>query len=237
MQPRDIISRIEGHARIPDGAGERFAGYAVIGLPFQSGHILALRRFPASSLGPGYTSVWHRDPEGHWTFYSTVAPEQSCSRYFSNELEGSVTSEIQIEWDGPESFHLEVRGARPLTWALTLHQPPAARLMNAAARLVPDAWWKKRVMLDAMAIAGRCLLGVGRMNLTGRTPNGQGFIANPQQVWLVKSSRAVVDGVDVGPPGALAQQARLNEFVIPQRGVFAVARAFLEEPAGARVPG
>lgn len=31
--------------------------------------------FPASSIGPGYTSVWHRDPGGTWTFYSEASGE------------------------------------------------------------------------------------------------------------------------------------------------------------------
>ena len=65
------------------------------------------------------------------------------------------------------------------------------------------------------------------MNLAGRTPNGQEFIANPRQVWLVKSSHAIICGVDAGPLGPLAEQARLRDFLIPQKGVFAVARAFL----------
>jgi hypothetical protein len=47
MEPRHLIQRIEETASLPSGSGERFAGYAVIGLPFRSGHVLALRRFPA----------------------------------------------------------------------------------------------------------------------------------------------------------------------------------------------
>lgn len=78
------------------GSSERFAGSAVIGLPFHSGHVLALRWFPASSLGHGYTSIWHRDPGRKWTFYS-VAPEQSCSRYFGSEIEENVHAHIRIE--------------------------------------------------------------------------------------------------------------------------------------------
>ena len=39
-----------------------------MGLPFASGHYLALRDFPAASFlpdsVPGYRSVWHRDPDG-----------------------------------------------------------------------------------------------------------------------------------------------------------------------------
>ncbi len=75
--PRSQIERLESAPQLPDGADERFSGYGVMGLPFRSGHVLALRRFPASSIGPGYTSVWHRDPDGAWTFFATASPRQT----------------------------------------------------------------------------------------------------------------------------------------------------------------
>jgi hypothetical protein len=50
MEPRDIIREIESNPVLPTGGGDRFAGYGVIGLPFRSGHVLALRGFPASSV-------------------------------------------------------------------------------------------------------------------------------------------------------------------------------------------
>ena len=90
MEAREIIRNIEESVTLPAGQGDRFAGYAVIGLPFRSGHVLAMRRFPASSIGLGYTSVWHRSPEGKWTFYSSVRPEDGCSRYFGSEIERNV---------------------------------------------------------------------------------------------------------------------------------------------------
>jgi hypothetical protein len=52
MEPRELIQHIEQDALLPSGNSERFAGYAVIGLPFASGHVLSLRRFPASSVTP-----------------------------------------------------------------------------------------------------------------------------------------------------------------------------------------
>src|SRR5262245_60468590 len=116
MDTREIVQRIEASASLPSGEGDRFAGYGVIGLPFRSGHVLALRRFPASSLGPGYTSIWHRNPAGHWTFYSTVAAEQSCARYFSSQGEENVSAQARIEWKGPDHFRVIVEGPRPLTW-------------------------------------------------------------------------------------------------------------------------
>src|SRR5215813_674896 len=96
MKPREIIHQIENNPALPAGEEDRFAGYAVMGVPFRSGHILALRRFPASSVGPAYTSVWHRDPRGMWTFYSTVNPEMGCSRYFGAEITYNCVVPIEI---------------------------------------------------------------------------------------------------------------------------------------------
>jgi hypothetical protein len=118
---------------------------------------------------------------------------------------------------GPDKFRVIVDGSRPLSSDVTLTQAVASRLMNAAAGLVPDSWWQKHFMLRAMRFTARYVLGAGKVNLAGRTPNGQEFIANPQRVWIVKSSRAVVNGVDVGPAGPLPEQPRLNKFSMPQR--------------------
>lgn len=228
MEPRMIIQDIEKSASIPQGTGDRFSGYAVIGLPFRSGHVLALRRFPASSVGPAYTSVWHRSPAGSWTFYSTVPPEQGCSRYFGGEVQRNVVRSIEIVWTGPAHFCVLIGDA--VRWKVTLTESLLSRLMNVASGLVPQQWWQTRMMLKVMGNAARIVLGTGKMNLAGKTPNGHEFIANPQRVWLIDSSRAVINGLDAGPLGPLDQQAKLNDFLIPQRGVFAVATTFLEAP-------
>lgn len=76
--PREVVAEIEAHPSLPEGSEERFAGYGVMGLPFSSGHLLVLRRFPASSVGPGYRSVWHRDPDRRWTFFQDVPSAQDA---------------------------------------------------------------------------------------------------------------------------------------------------------------
>jgi hypothetical protein len=233
MEPRQIIWNIEKSASLPNGKGDRFSGYAVMGLPFRSGHVLALRRFPASSIGPGYTSVWHRNPAGNWTFYSTVAPERGCSRYFGREIQRNVVGPINIVWTGPAQFRVVIGDT--LRWQVMLTQTPLSRLMNVVAGLVPEEWWQKRTMLKVMGQSARMTLGTGKMNLAGRTPNGYEFIANPQRLWLIDSSHAVINEEDAGPVGHLDQQAKLNEFLIPQRGIFVVVRAFLEAPKGRSV--
>ncbi len=81
-EPRKLVEELEAAASLPAGSNERFNGYGVMGLPFRSAHVLAMRRFPVSSVRPGYTSVWHRKPDGDWVFYANVSPRQACTRFF-----------------------------------------------------------------------------------------------------------------------------------------------------------
>jgi hypothetical protein len=106
-EPRDFARSISQFT-IPDGTGDRFSGYAVIGLPFSSGHVLAHRYFAASSLGTAYTSVWHRDPKGRWTFHQNVPPEQSCPRYFGAAIAENTTEPIRIDWIDSRRFCVTV---------------------------------------------------------------------------------------------------------------------------------
>ena len=52
------LPAVRGQAPWP--AHEYVKGWGVFGLPFDSGHVLALRVFPESCFGP-YHTVWHRD--------------------------------------------------------------------------------------------------------------------------------------------------------------------------------
>jgi hypothetical protein len=92
---------IEQHARLPLGTGERFTGYGVMGLPFASGHVLAMRRFPASSIGPAYTSVWHRDPAGRCDFWQNQPGDQACSATSARRWPGRAGR--TSNWTGPVS--------------------------------------------------------------------------------------------------------------------------------------
>ena len=225
MRPRDYAEAAE-HAAIPEGESERFAGYGIMGLPFRSGDVIAMRRFPASSLGPGYTSVWHRDPAGQWTFYSDRDLMQSCNRYFGSAVARGKVTPIDVRWPGPEQIVVQVPGE--LTCDVRLAATPATRVMNGMGRAMPDALWRNRVVLTAMAAAAGAALRAGRLSMQGTTPNGQRFIANPRLIWMAAESTAVLNGRSLGPAGPLTEQARLGDFWIPQRGLFAVGSAFFE---------
>ena len=226
-EPRDLVAEIEACPRMPTGSEERFVGYGVMGLPFGSGHILALRRFPASSIGPGYRSVWHRDPDGRWTFFQDVAPAQACSRYFGAAVAEVAAATIDIDWAGPRQFWVTVTDAtRRLDWSVTLTTSLVTRAMSGIAALLPEAVWRQRWFLAGMGAVAGPMMGAGKVRLVGRVPNGQRFVANPHSVWLVSDSKATLDGIDLGVIGPSPTPGQMADFRIPQRGVFAIGTAF-----------
>jgi hypothetical protein len=227
-EPRDLIQDIERRAPLPGGSEERFYGYGVMGLPFASGHILGLRRFPASWVGPGYTSVWHRAPDGRWTFRQDVPAEQACPRYFGSAIAEAATLPIDIVWTGPRAFRVSIDGGSELDWEVSLATTPVTSVMNGMSGLMPGALWHNRAVLGLMGRIASLALRAGRLGLAGRAPNRQSFVANPLRMWLIPSSHATVRGEDLGALGPVPEQARLGDFWIPQRGIFVIGRAFFE---------
>ena len=224
-EPAEYAAELERDAPLPTGSGERFSGYGIMGLPFRSGHILGLRSFPASSIGPGYRSVWHRAPSGRWTFYQDQPAELACTRYFGAAVDTVREGPIDITWTGPRSFEVSADGGG-LAWTIELASTPVTKALNRVAPLLPDRAWQSPPILAAMSRAAGLALRAGRVRLTGLAPNGQRFVANPLQMWVARESSARVDGTDLGAIGPAPVQARLRDFAIPQRGVFVVGRAF-----------
>jgi hypothetical protein len=225
-EPAYFARQREENPELPEGAGERVSGYGVMGLPFQSGHVLGLRRWTASSVGEGFTSIWHRNREGEWTFYESAPSDIACTRYFGAGVQRMRVGAIRLEWETPH--RLRIRTADDaVDWTVEMGATPVTRMMSAVGSAIPTAAWRWRPFLGAMGrVAGRAL-GVGTVRLSGLTPNGQHFEANPLRIWSVTDSHAQVEGQQLGPIGALPEQAHMADFYIPQRGIFAVGRVFV----------
>ena len=224
--PRDAALELQRNPILWPGTDERFTGYGVMGLPFASGHYLALRNMAATSIGPGNRTVWHRAPDGQWTFIADAAPEQSCARYFASDAAQTVYTKVETSWDGPHSLRVTVPDL--LDWRMELASTPATVLMSALGRRLPAAAWRSERFQRMMARAAGPMLRAGRMGMAGITPNGQRFTAAPWLIWTISSSSAILRGVDLGSPRPLHRQLRLGDFWLPQRGLFALANAALE---------
>lgn len=233
MNPRKIAEQMEDERRLKDGAGERFSGYAVMGVSFDSGHVLAMRRFPAASIGSAYSSVWVRDPSGQWTFYQSAPPELACSRYFGRAVSRIVHSPIEIEWTSSHAFNVRVREVN-LRWRVTLEETLRTRALNALVRHVPDSVWRNEKAVDVVGRAASVLLRTGRLPLAGQVPNGQAFLVNPRMVWLISRSEAVLQDEDLGATRRLEAQIKIDNYWIPQRGLFVLGDATMEARESSR---
>lgn len=234
--PLDAATAVLRNPRLPAGDDERFVGFGVMGLPFASGHYLALRHFPATSFSPGYRSVWHRDPDGEWTFYATTPGPQSCARFFSSATPNdAVQCDIDVAWVTPWSLFVEIPNL--LAWHIDIGATLSTRLMSAVGGRLPARAWTNRAMLAALGRAAGPTLRAGRVRLAGTAPNGQRFMIAPAQVWAVTDSRAAWRGADLGPVGPLPDQPRLAGFRPPQRGLFVVGSGHFETFDAARHHG
>jgi hypothetical protein len=235
--PAQFAHSVEDRPVLPPGDGERVSGYGVMGLPFASGHVLGLRRWTASSIGDRFTSIWHRDPMGSWTFYESAPCEVACSRYFGDDVQREEVVPIDLDWQTPTRLRIQtVDGA--VDWTVDVEATARTRMMSTITSIIPMPAWRSERALHAMGAMAGPFLGVGRVQLTGTTSNRQHFDANPLRIWYVNESRAVVESEDLGPVGPLREQAHMADFYFPQRGMFAVGRVFIapmkaSDPIGA----
>lgn len=218
--PAGIAAQLPRDPAPPAGPGERFRGYALIGMAFESGDVLGLRRWFTSSVGPPYTSVWHRDPRGRWTFYADVQPDLACPRYAGAMVDRAEVAAIRTTWTGSHDLEVEIPSAG-LQWRIRLAATPSTRLLSTVARRLPDRAWRSRRFLTAMGVGAGSLLRTGRLALHGRMPNGQGFRLRPQRIWMTSESRVRVRGEDFGAPDPRGPQYRIGDFLVPRRGVLA----------------
>ena len=225
-EPRDLVIALETSPRVPAVKDEGYDGYALFGMPFESGHYLGLRRFPNAPVAGGFTSVWHRDPRGSWTIYSDVAPRNACARYFGAELTSAQQAPISVEWHGPRSFRVIV--GDDIDWQMTLGTALGTSVLSALAPWLPETIMRSNRWLALLEPIAGALLRAGKISLHGVAPNQQWYQVNPRRLWVVRSAYATVGGENVGPAGPLTEQTRLGDLWLPQRGIFTAYQAYLE---------
>jgi hypothetical protein len=219
--PAAVAAALE-RARDVEPGCESDLGYAVWGLSFGSGDVLALRRFPPNARSAGYTCVWHRGPDGLWTFYADVGDGRGCHRHFGSCVERLVVAPIRVEWITPFRFLVTIDGGRGLCWSMKLASSLATTVTSACLRLVPsNAWCDDRKVRLLAALSG-VPLRAGRLPLAVQAPSGHRFLLRPHSMWRVVASRASVLGRDLGPVIEPTEQATLGDFVIPRSGLFVV---------------
>jgi hypothetical protein len=222
----DLASRLadlpveRGHAA---WAGHEYVkGWGVFGLPFDSGHVLALRVFPENDFA-AYRTLWHRDPAGNWSIYvDGPRLETACPRYYGAACTFTGFATIELTWTGPAS--LRVHAEPPsLEWTLTASETPTLRVLNAIGARLPLWTWRSPALLRARELLAH-RLGMGNLQLSGVMPSGHVGTLMPEAMYFVEEAAATLHGVDLGRPTRSDPNPMIGEVPLPARGVLAIGQ-------------
>ena len=225
----DLAARLselpERRSRAPWAEHEHFKGWGVFGLPFDSGHVLALRVVPESDFG-AYRTLWHRDPAGSWSIYvDGPRLDTACPRYYSKALTHTGFAGIELKWTAPDTLHVTMD--RPhVEWSMTARTTPTLEMLNLVSARLPLSTWRYPALVHTReAIAS--WLGMGRLEFSAVMPNGQRGTVMPQQIYFIDRSSASIDGADLGRPIHVRDNPMIGSVPLPARGVLATGRALM----------
>jgi hypothetical protein len=205
---------------------EYVRGWGVFGLPFDTGHVLALRVFPENDFGP-YRTVWHRNPAGRWSIYvDGPRLDTACPRYYGPACQYTGHAQISLAWDGPATLHV-MMDTPALDWTLTAAETRVLRVVNTIGASMPLSTWRSRPLVRARERLASTL-GMGRLRMTGMMPSGHVGTLMPQQMYYIDDARAALDGTDLGHPARLAASPTIGEVTLPARGILAIGQAMWE---------
>ncbi|HEY0903978.1 MAG TPA: hypothetical protein VGE14_08825 [Marmoricola sp.] len=202
---------------------EYVRGWGVFGLPFDSGHVLALRVFPQGSFGP-YRTVWHRDPGGAWSIHADAqVVEHACPRYYGPACDHVGPARIELTWTDPRTVHVTM-DEPSLDWTVTAGRSPLTGVLNPLSAAMPLSSWRPPALVRARERMAQAL-GMGRLQMSGTMPSGHSGVLMPQRMYLVDRSSAVLDGTDLGSPARLSHNPTIGGVPLPARGVLAIGQA------------
>jgi hypothetical protein len=233
----DLPAAIDAWDAAPAGPAwpdhEYVKGWGVFGLPFDTGHVLALRVFPHSTFG-SYHTVWLRDPAGSWAIHvDGPRLETACPRYFGPACDHVGFATIGLDWTGPDTLRITA-DAPGLDVTLTARETAALRMANAMASAMPMWTWRSGALRGMRQLMAR-MLGMGRIELHGVTPSGHLGTSMPQRMYAVEEAHGTLAGTDIGRPVRLRENPDIGGAPLPARGVISIGQA-VWEPVPVRAP-
>lgn len=234
IDPRAVASPWPGH--------EYIRGFGVFAMPTSTGDVLCLRVFPESSFAP-YTTVWHRDPRGHWAmFVDAPSPDIACPRYYGPGFREILPASVDVQWSDADRLEVQVTpAARPasgdgyapaaddrpqLRWSLALSEPAWLKCLNRWSSALPRWTWKPDALLRPRKWTSRRLLGMGDVSLRATTPSGHLSTLCPQRICFISNATAILDGRDLGQPSQHADNPTVGDVRFPARPTFAFGEAY-----------
>ena len=114
-------------------------------------------------------------PDGKWGMWVEVDPLHACPRNFGSGVERVVRRPIHVSLPGAQRMIVQIDGGRQLDWEIVLTSTLTTRFLSAVGKATPDALWRRRLALSAMAAVADSMLRTGRLSLHGIAPNEPWF--------------------------------------------------------------
>jgi hypothetical protein len=229
MTPRpDLATELtdlpEGRDRFAWPEHEYVRGWGIFGLPFDSGHVLALRVFPQNDFAP-YRTVWHRTPDAAWSiFVDGPRLDTACPRYYGPACALVTHARIDLQWLAPAALRITMDDPA-LSWSVVASTTPLLRLLNVVSPRLPLWTWQRPTLVRARELIAHRLLGVGATRMHGVMPSGHRGTLMPERMYFINDATATLDGIDLGTPALAATTPDIGGVTLPARGVLAVGQA------------
>lgn len=213
-----------GTGRSPWAGHEYGRGYAVLSLPFDSGHLLGLRVFPENDFAP-YVSVWHQSPEGDWAIYvDGPSLETACPRYWRGAARTVAFADIEVTWSGPTELRVEMADPA-LEWTLSMRAPPLQRVLNAVESVLPRATWRVARLRHVREWVARRYLGYGDVRLSFTTASGHEAVLLARENYRIEAAAASLAGDSLGAPVTLPENPSVGDVPLPKAPNFVFGEA------------
>ncbi len=111
-----------------------------------------------------------------------------------------------------------------LEWTLTATSTRLLNLLNTISAPLPLATWRPRSLIRVREHLASTL-GMCQLRLTGTMPSGHTGTLMPQRMYYIDTSRATLDGADLGHPARPQANPTIGEVTLPARGVLATGQA------------
>ncbi|MFD8599511.1 hypothetical protein ACFV1L_31360 [Kitasatospora sp. NPDC059646] len=145
-------------------------GRAVLGLPFDTGRVLALRGLPQSGSGP-YRSVRHRTPDGEWSIHvDGPRVESACPRHHGAACAHTGTARIGPTRTGPDTLLATMDRPAPGS-TVSAADGPVPRALDAVSSVLPPSGRRPAPLVRRREVPARGP-GLGRLRTAGPKPSG-----------------------------------------------------------------
>lgn len=206
---------------------EHVHGFGIYALPFDSGHVLALRVFPENDFAP-YTTVWHRTPDVRWSIYvDGPRHDTACPRYYGNATDHVQSANITLSWVRPMELQVQMDDPE-LLLTVRMDAPLPATILNAIGARFPFSLWRVPGVASLFAQVADTVFSIGDVTLIGTTPNGQRAVLIPRQMYPIESAVATLDGDDLGEPITSKTNPIMGNIAFPARPMLAIGEAYFE---------